>query len=583
MTVFVFDLVSRQRDFLRTEQVHRNRGLIEGMAHHATGSMLAGDVGALQEIINGFVSYPELQYAMVTDPGGRIMAHSDRHLVGSFLRDPLSRRVLEGPAQPATLVDTSQALDMMAPIQWDKHTIGWVRLSTGMAESQAGVREVARSGLLYAIGAIAMGVLMAYWMARRMTRRLDDLLEVADATAAGQRDRRAATNVLDGEDELSRVENSFNAMLDALRDRERALEHVNAELEQRVAERTAALQESEGALRAVLEHANDAFIMMDAEGCVLEWNRKAQETFGWSREEVLGRGLAEFIIPESLRGAHRAGLAHFHQTGEGKVVDRRVEVQGQTREGRLIPVELSVGVRKRGAAVFFDAFLHDISEREQARAHLVESHQRVEEALREKETLLKEVYHRVKNNLQVIQSLLTLQRRAVVDDAARSAIDDSAQRVRAMALVHEKLYQSGNLSVVSLPDYTRDLLLQIGDASGAKQRGLTLHADIESIDTGLDSAVPFGLLLTELVTNSLKHAFPERSGDVWVSVQACETGGMLLVKDNGAGFKEGVDLLKSTSMGLKLAGSLTKQLGGELKWQNLPEGGVLFEAHLARL
>ncbi len=186
-------------------------------------------------------------------------------------------------------------------------------------------------------------------------------------------------------------------------------------------------------------------------------------------------------------------------------------------------------------------------------------------ALREKEMLLKEVYHRVKNNLQVIQSLLNLQARTLPNEAARTPVLETAARVRAMALVHEKLYQSGNLGDIALPDYVRDLLRQLADSGAAAERGITLEADIAPIEVGLDTAIPLGLLLNELVSNSLKHAFPDgRGGEVRVTLQPDGGGMTLAVADNGVGLPPGLNLAQVPSLGLKLATSLAIQLGGTL-------------------
>lgn len=191
-------------------------------------------------------------------------------------------------------------------------------------------------------------------------------------------------------------------------------------------------------------------------------------------------------------------------------------------------------------------------------------------ALREKETLLKELYHRVKNNLQVITSLFNLQLRALPQGPARTALSDSAGRVRAMALVHEKLYQSGNLSSIMLDAYVSDLCAQLGRAASVERRGIDLRIDVAPIEVGLETAVPLGLLLNELISNSLKHAFPEeRGGCVVVHVERTEDNRVRLsVSDDGVGFPVGSDPTFSASLGLKLVAALSNQLGGELTLEN---------------
>jgi two-component sensor histidine kinase len=252
------------------------------------------------------------------------------------------------------------------------------------------------------------------------------------------------------------------------------------------------------------------------------------------------------------------------------------ELRALRRGGEEFPVEIGLSPIDTAQGTATLAAVFDISERRRQQAA-------TEQALAEKETLLKEVYHRVKNNLQVVQSLLNLQRHALPEGLARDAMSDSVQRVRAMALVHEKLYQSGNLAAVSLPKYTRELMEQIAEAHGAARSNIRLHADIADIETGLDGAVPYGLLLTELITNALKHAFPSgRSGSIRVALIRESEGDRLTVSDDGAGYAGELGASSHpSSMGLKLADSLARQLGGELRTRS--DAGTISSALLTRL
>ncbi|HEX2531264.1 MAG TPA: PAS domain S-box protein [Burkholderiaceae bacterium] len=186
-------------------------------------------------------------------------------------------------------------------------------------------------------------------------------------------------------------------------------------------------------------------------------------------------------------------------------------------------------------------------------------------ALQEKETLLKELYHRVKNNLQVVASLFNLQARAAPGDAVRAALGDAADRVRAMTLVHEKLYQSGNLSSIALDEYISDLCIRLGNAAAAGQHGIALVTDAEPVDVGLELAIPLGLILNELISNSLKHGFPaDRPGRITVRLKRQGENTMLLtVSDDGVGLPPGFNLTSSRTLGLKLVTALTAQLDGD--------------------
>ena len=326
----------------------------------------------------------------------------------------------------------------------------------------------------------------------------------------------------------------------------------------------------------IVETAHDAYIAADIDGRVTAWNAEAERLFGWSREEAIGLALQDLIIPERFHDGHQQGMKRLIETGVAHILGRRMSLPARAKNGSEIQVELIIGALGEGHERWFSCFLHDVTDRQAQQA-------RIEDALAEKETLLREVYHRVKNNLQVIQSLLSLQRRSLPSGPARAAIEDAVLRVKAMALVHEMLYQSGNLAAVSLPVYTRDLLKQIAEASGADRRKIALHADIQDVSIDLDNAVPFGLLLNELVTNCLKHAFPEdRPGDVQISLVPVAEGTVLTVADNGIGFPEGLSALDGgATMGLKLAGSLAKQLGGSLSVSSVK--GTIFTVLMTRL
>jgi two-component sensor histidine kinase len=210
-----------------------------------------------------------------------------------------------------------------------------------------------------------------------------------------------------------------------------------------------------------------------------------------------------------------------------------------------------------------------------------------DEALRrtldDKNTLLKELYHRVKNNLQLIISMFNLQVRALGDNPARKALLEAAGRVRAMALVHERLYQSRTLSSITLNDYLTELCEQLAHAASAAQRGIALRVEAEPVQVGLDTAVPLGLLLNELVLNSLEHAFPEgRGGHILVRVARNEDDAVddkqdgtmrLTVRDDGVGLPADFDRTSTQTLGLKLVFALSEQLRARFQIESC--GGVL--------
>jgi two-component sensor histidine kinase/PAS domain-containing protein len=210
----------------------------------------------------------------------------------------------------------------------------------------------------------------------------------------------------------------------------------------------------------------------------------------------------------------------------------------------------------------------------------VVTRQRAEEeiklSLREKEVLLKEIHHRVKNNLQIITSLLNLQSSQLKDPDAMTVFRESQSRVRSMALIHEKLYQSKDLAHIDFDGYVRDLMVYLFRSYAANPDQIRTHIATNDMYLTIDTAIPCGLIISELVTNTIKYAFPEgKRGELHVALGPADDGHLaLLVKDNGVGFPEGFDWRSSDSLGLQLVNTLSSQLHGTIEVDG--RGGTSF-------
>jgi two-component sensor histidine kinase len=240
-------------------------------------------------------------------------------------------------------------------------------------------------------------------------------------------------------------------------------------------------------------------------------------------------------------------------------------------------------ILKSKVDVFVDLFrkTHALTKLNQAMEAEIE--QRVEQiraSLREKETLLKEIHHRVKNNLQVISSLLSLQSDKLTDSAARKLLLDSRDRVRSMALVHEKLYNSHDLAQVELGEYTRSLMNDLLQAHAALASKVRLRIEQDAVFVPVDVAIPCGLILNELATNALKHAFHNRAeGEIAIETRRLDDGNIRVVfSDDGSGLPPGLDWRTTDSLGLRLIRMLTEQLGGTSELVN--GQGTRFELNL---
>ena len=348
----------------------------------------------------------------------------------------------------------------------------------------------------------------------------------------------------------------FIAQIEDIDRRKRAEERLQA---------TLALQ------AAILNSSGLGMIATGKDGIITLYNHAAERMLGYAAGDVVGKMTPEpFHDHEEMRAYAaqlRRELDMDVSDGFDVFIARALHSGQDVREwtyirkdGSRFPVSLTVTLieDEQGEIMGYLGMAADISRRK-------EEERKLNNALQEKEVLLKEVYHRVKNNLQVIRSLLNLQGRTLPQGEARVAMQETAERVRAMALVHEKLYQSGNLAAVYLPDYIAELVQQMDNSSNAAEHGVRIITEVDPVEAGLDTTIPLGLLLNELVSNSIKHAFPDGGkGEVRIVFQRRDEGARLTVSDSGVGLPADLDISRAASMGLKLATSLATQLGGKL-------------------
>ncbi len=179
--------------------------------------------------------------------------------------------------------------------------------------------------------------------------------------------------------------------------------------------------------------------------------------------------------------------------------------------------------------------------------------------------LLQEINHRLKNNLQIISSLLNLQSRDIDDEQVLRAYQTGQDRIGAMAMVHEKLYQSKDLARIDFGEYIESLAANLVNSYGLCSRDVVLSIDVDNILLGVDTAIPCSVIVNELVANSLKHAFPgDRSGEIDVSFREADGQYTMVFKDNGVGMSEYLDINRPSSLGLTIVNALTGQLGGKI-------------------
>jgi two-component sensor histidine kinase len=219
---------------------------------------------------------------------------------------------------------------------------------------------------------------------------------------------------------------------------------------------------------------------------------------------------------------------------------------------------------------------HDSTERRRQDDELRARQAQLVQHVKERDVLLQEIHHRVKNNLQVISSLISMQVRKLEPGTSREALEECQTRVLAIALIHEKLYQSKDYAGVEFAEYARSLAANVFRTLGTSRHNVTLDLAIDPIPLPIDRAIPCGLLINELITNALKHAFPGPRGGV-VRVGLTRDGAELVleVRDDGVGLPEAWNAYQMKSMGLQLVVTLTEQLRGALAVDG--RGGASFQ------
>jgi PAS domain S-box-containing protein len=388
--------------------------------------------------------------------------------------------------------------------------------------------------------ALVCTAIIAFFAWKNISTPLSALVRRIDRIAEGHYAER-----VEGEfsTEFKEIGRAFNAMADSIGKRDREL------------------QRSEERYR-LLFHRNrvPALIVEPGGGAIRDANDAALSYYGYAREELAARVLGD--IDRSPAGELKAQLRSAADGWEGRILSRHLLRSGEARDVELYmsPVEL------QGEADLY-CIVFDVTQRRLAEERTVK-------ALKERTLLLREVYHRVKNNLQIVSSLLNLQAEGLEEAAALRALRLAQDRVYAMSLAHELVYQVPDLAYIEASDYAGQLISNL-EAAYAVPDG-SVVSDLRQMKLELERAIPFGLVLNELVSNAFKYAKPSRAQPVRIVFGPGDDGvsAVFVVEDSGPGIPaEAFDVDgKSGSIGLSLVSALSGQIGGTVSWGTGPGG-----------
>ena len=410
-------------------------------------------------------------------------------------------------------------------------------LDVEIDELNSQLNEASTSLLVGTVAAFLLSVILAIILYRSVATPLKTLKLAVQHIGEGNLDERVEVS---SSDEIGDLADEFNRMVENL----------------------SKTTVSKNLMDDIIESMGDALIVMDNKGNIERINSATMQMFGYSESQILGRPLGdffedEFVIPESVQN----GVVHRNR--EGRIA---------TNDGSNIPVSYSLGRihdshgEKRGIV----CVATDITHRKEAEEEITKS-------LKEKEILLSEIHHRVKNNLAVISGLLQMQIWETEYEAAEVALKDSQLRVQSIALIHEKLYQSEKLSYIRFDNYIHELLKAIQNMY-RKSGAIEVKTDLTSIALNINQAIPCSLLLNELTVNAYKYAFDrEKGGTIHIQLRKEDDTVRLAVEDDGVGLPDDFSVKSETSLGMSLVKTLVKQLKGELEIEKGKGKGTKFQ------
>lgn len=385
-------------------------------------------------------------------------------------------------------------------------------------------------------GAFMLSLVLAYFLYISVAYPLKDLAQAARHIGLGNLQERIEIN---RKDEVGNLASEFN----------------------RMAENLSKTTVSKDFMDDIIESMGDSLVVTDSEGKIQRVNSSTVNMLGYEEDELIGKPLPVLFC-------------------DNEDIERRLNINGEIDHaeanylkngGGIVPVSLSLGSihNSNGEELGIVCVASDISIRKEAEEQITNS-------LKEKEILLAEIHHRVKNNLAVISGLLQMQIWETEDEAAETALKDSQLRVQSIALVHEKLYQSESLSYIQFDRYIRDLLQAISSTYMDLEVAVSIDTELEDIALNINQAIPCSLLLNELIVNAYKHAFGQREeGNIFVKISKDGNCVRLLVRDDGVGFPEDFNFEEATSLGMTLINTLIQQLGGQIEIDN--NDGAIFE------
>jgi PAS domain S-box-containing protein len=314
---------------------------------------------------------------------------------------------------------------------------------------------------------------------------------------------------------------------------------------------------SEEKYRDLFENAIDLIQSVNEKGAFEYVNKSWMKALGYTQEEVKNLNFLDIIHPKSKEHC----IKYFNDILNKKTVSNQLQISFITKTGKELIVEGNISAKYTEDGVSTRGIFHDITER-------IKAEEKIKKSLKEKETLLKEIHHRVKNNLQIISSILNLQSSYVQDQNILNVLKESQFRIKSMAYIHESLYQNKDFSQINFTEYISNLSKNLLHSYRKIDSLVELNLELDEVFLDIDTSIPLGLIVNELLTNSLKYAFIKNNGTIQIQLKENKNKIQLKIADNGVGLPENFDIYTTETLGLQLVTTLVEQIDADLQLLN---------------
>ncbi len=602
MALFVWYLTDRQQDMLLQRQIENATALAQSISTSSSGWLAARDYSGLQEIIEAQSRYPDLLFAMILDPQGRVLAHSDTSLVGKYLKDFLDSWTTQSHTR--IISQTADVVDVASPVVLAGTDIGWIRVGLGQETTARRLKTITRTGTLQAIAAIFLGSILVALMSWRLTRRLYAIQTVADAIQSGDRESRVR---LKGQDEAANLGHAFNAMLNTLIQRENELQQHRNHLFEMVEKRTEELLQQQVFTRAVLDNISDGIVACDKQGVLSYFNNATRLIHGIDQEDLPPEHWSEHyrLLQEDGITPMPTDQIPLFRAFNGEQVREQpmiiVHTDGSRRSMLCAGQAMfSESGEKLGAVVS----MHDVTTQKQIEAELIRARDDAEAANRAKSVFLANMSHELRTPLNAILGFSDMIRNdPLLPENEHQHIDIiSRSGKHLLNLINDVLemakIEAGRVQLENAPFDLGGMVRDVTEmmSQRAQSKGLQLLLDQSSMFPRyiVGDEARLRQILINLLGNAVK--FTQQGGvTLRLGTRQNKSAHLVIeVEDSGIGIKpedqrhvfepfiqlgeQGTS--KGTGLGLTITRQFVQMMGGSISLQSEPNKGSLFRIEL---